>query len=197
MGGSYIMGKDADLYAQNSTTYKCIDSSGNVQGNVLFAGSSSIPVASSVGVLYFKGAAISAESSEINASTYNLSQQILSSGSSATAIRGYGVTIFKGDTGCSLSMSPPPQANIMKTIIFTQGSSIARSINSTLTTGSTDGDRGFSFYSTAASNSSALTFTTGTTGPFAVQLFALSTAQWIVIPFGFTSCANNYTLATT
>ncbi len=181
MGGSYIMGKDADFYAQNTTTFKVIDSSGNMKGNTLCAGSTSIPVASSAGVLYFKGAAISAESSEINASTYDLSVQIISSGaaSTATAIKGYGITVYQGDTACSLPMSAPVQAGLIKTIIFTQGSSIARSICSSNTTGSTDNDRGFTFYSTACTNSTSITMTTGSTLGATLQLLAQTTIIWL------------------
>jgi hypothetical protein len=172
MARKYVLANEAYMAVQNgSTEFKVIDSTGDVIAGAIFYGNSTLnQLADSSGQLKYMG--------------YDENNiQIIASGdgSTATAILGYGITIYDGGTGCSLLMSAPPYVGCKKTIIFSQGSSIARSINSTATTGSTDNDRHFSFWSTAASNSSAITMSTLSTQALSLELFARTTKQWQVL----------------
>jgi len=186
MAPKYTLANGAALYAQNgSTEFKVIDSTGDVIGGKFnYGNSSDNTLADTSGQLYYMG-------NDVNA------VQVISSGaaSSGTAITGYGVTVFGGDTGGSFSMSAPAYVGVRKTIIFTKGSSIARSINSSVTTGSADNSIGFSFYSLAATNSSAITLSTGSTLGGILELIGGTTKQWYpAIPF---TTLSNYSLATT
>lgn len=181
-----------------STDLNVVDSTGAVYGNGIYArsGSTAVQVASSTGGLYHQGTALTATPEEINNSTYDRSVQQLTSGSSATQITGYGITVNYGDTGCSLHIAAPKYAGVSKKLIYTQGSSIARSVSSTAV-GTTAGDgTGWYFYSTASSNSSSITFTTGTTHAFSVELIGLTTNTWMVM-VPYTSDALEYTVETT
>ncbi len=194
---SYIMANDEDFYTQHdSTARKLFDSSGNITANKIYGGTTSLLIATSGGYLYQHNQAITAESSEINASTFGMSiQTITSAVSSSTNIVGYGITIYQGDTGCSLQMDAPVQAGIIKTIVFTAGSSIARSIASTNTTGSSNNDRGWSFFVKGTSNSTGVSFTTGSTIGFSMQFYAMSTKQWLPMGNLSDSSTINYTFA--
>ncbi|MBW2003003.1 MAG: hypothetical protein JRI72_00100 [Deltaproteobacteria bacterium] len=186
MAKKYVLANGADFYAQNgSTEFKVITSTGDViAGRVMYGNSSDNVIVNSSGEILYRG--------------YDMrAVQTLTSGSDSTdtAITGYGITVFHGDTGCSLSMSAPVYAGVRKQIIFTQGSSVARSINSSETTGSTDNDLGFSFWSTAATNSSAITLSTGSTLACTINLLGISTQQWLLLHED--STLSNVTIATT
>ena len=175
MAKKYTMGVDTDFYAQDaSTQYKVITSSGEILGTKLCYGNSTAnTLVDSSGQVFYKGVDIFEDLAR--------TVQTISSGaaSSGTAINGYGITVFQGDTGGSFQMNAPSYPQARKTIIFTQGSSIARVISSTNTTGSTDNDRGFSFYSAGATNSTAITFSTGSTVGGTLEMIAVTTKQWI------------------
>ena len=191
MALKYMMGVGSDFYAQDaSTQYKVISSSGEALfTKYCYGNSTANTLVDSSGQIFYKGVDTFTD--------LERTVQTISSGaaSSGTAISGYGVTIFNGDTGGSFQMSAPAYPQARKTIIFTQGSSIARSISSTNTTGSTDNDVGFSFYSRAATNSSAITFSTGSTVGGTLELFAVTTMQWV--PLISHSSTPVFTLATT
>ena len=212
MAGKYVLANSANLYAQNgSTEFKVITSTGDVIAGAILYGNSSdnMAIDSSGNMLLGSLSNLYAYTTDSTGVAVNSSGEILYRGydmravqtissaaaSTATAITGYGITIYEGDTGCSLPMSAPVYIGVRKTLIFTQGSSIARSINSSQTTGSTDNDRTFSFFSTAATNSSAITFTTGSTVSFTFEMIGVSTSLWLAMPDY--SSTPLYTLATT
>lgn len=189
-----VLGSTGNMYFSGltpaSSGHEAIDSSGNIllgSSGKLFSGStdSTNLAIDSSGQLSYKGIDLGAV-------------QIMTSGvgSSAAQITGYGVTIHQGDTGTSLQMAAPAYVGARKTLIFLQGSSIARTIDSTNTTGSTGNDRGWSFWSTASTNSTGIVLTTGSTLAFSLELIAPTTVQWAVMP-GYSSDAVEYTLATT
>jgi hypothetical protein len=197
---AYVMANDQDFYTQHdSTSRKLFDSSGNITANKLYGGTTSLQIASSAGILYQNNSEITASAAELNNTSHMTQVQIMTSGvgTSAAQITGYGVTVVNGDTGCSLQMGAPPYVGHIKTLIFNQGSSIARTIDSTNTTGSSGNDRGWSFFSVAATNSSGIVFSSASTKPFAIQFVAMTTKQWIPIGPSNSSGICNYSLATT
>lgn len=190
-----VIGTTGNIYFSGltpaSSGHQAIDSSGNIllgSSGKIFSGStdSTNVIADSSGQLSYKGYDIAG------------APQILTSGagSSASQITGYGVTIHQGDTGTSLQMAAPVYAGVRKTLIFVQGSSIERTISSTYTTGSTGNDRGWSFFSTGATNSSGLTLSTASTLGFSIELIGMTTKQWAVMPV-HSSGARCFTLSTT
>lgn len=207
------MANGADFYSQNgSTEFKVIGSTGDITAQALYAGSTSHIVVDSSGniLLGSSGKLFTGSTDSTNVAVdssgqlyyrgYDIANSIQTltsgAGSSASQITGYGVTIHTGDTGTSLQMAAPAYAGARKTIIFTKGSSIARTIDSTNTTGSTDNDRGWSFYNPGVStNSSGITLTTGTTGGATLEFIAVTTKQWALLPAGTSTPV--YTLATT
>lgn len=157
MSRKYKFSAGADLYVQkeDGTEVKVITSSGE---------------------LLYKSTDLGDYSAQVDLD--RTLQSISSAQSSTITILGYGVTVYQGDTGASLQMNAPSYAGVRKTIIFTQGSSIARSISSTNTAGSTGNNAGFSFYSPAATNSSSITLSTGSTVAATLELLGLTTVQW-------------------
>ena len=186
-----MMGIDASLYLQDeSTQYEVITGKGEFIGTKYCYGNSTAnTLIDSSGQVFYKGVDIFED--------LERTVQTISSGaaSSGTAINGYGITVFQGDTGGSFQMNAPSYPQARKTIIFTQGSSIARVISSTNTTGSTGNDRGFSFYREGSTNSTAITFSTDSTVGGTLEMIAVTTKQWI--PLIFHSSTPIFTLETT